>query len=341
MVTVTDMSDANVPLYKVLKGGKSCHGGDLKWSLPRGKNPGDWHEVRGNVALCHTGLHLTPNPAKWWMSGATAYLAEVDGEMVGDPITDDKVAVKRCRLIRKLSRSELEGFGLAAGGRTLAKALPKVSRAFTFIEAAWEGTPRTSWLRLNQTMRRALEIAISAEMPFNPDDFAKIDKEFRGGYWMGEIEDLYAAAIAARHVSACQSFEAWRRRAPFVWDGFRIGVGSSLSWDGLPATVTSFADDGGSLIACAYKPRKKHDDPLRIDRRFTISRAELQAAEKVRKVAEAERKDIEETMTSLWRRKSLRVSADTVKLWTPAQRSDARSWANGSGEKPAHVKGAA
>lgn len=36
-------------LYKILVDGKSCHGGDLVWSLPKGKKKGDWHTVDGKT----------------------------------------------------------------------------------------------------------------------------------------------------------------------------------------------------------------------------------------------------------------------------------------------------
>ncbi|MBK9272828.1 MAG: hypothetical protein IPM48_14680 [Saprospiraceae bacterium] len=53
-------------LYKILVDGRSCHGGDLKWSLPTKKGnkwiPGEWHEVKGDLKICERGLHLTKKP---------------------------------------------------------------------------------------------------------------------------------------------------------------------------------------------------------------------------------------------------------------------------------------
>src|SRR5690606_5021590 len=51
------------------------------------------------------GYHLTREPARWWREGAECYVAEWDGEHVG--YGGDKIAVRRCRLLRRLTASEL------------------------------------------------------------------------------------------------------------------------------------------------------------------------------------------------------------------------------------------
>jgi hypothetical protein len=101
-------------LYKVLVAGRSCHGGDLAWSLPSNGEPGSWHEV-ARVELCHSGLHLTSLPEAWWKEGATLYEAEAEG-VVGDDAAE-KVAAKRVRLIREVSTNEYA----AARGVTVAR----------------------------------------------------------------------------------------------------------------------------------------------------------------------------------------------------------------------------
>ena len=105
------------PLYKVLVDGESKHfqtnANDprhYRWSLPSKNDdgswtPGDWHEVEGEVVLCHNGLHVTPEPLDWWLDGCVVYRVEAEG-IVGDP-TDKredpqgrrKVAAKRVRLL--------------------------------------------------------------------------------------------------------------------------------------------------------------------------------------------------------------------------------------------------
>jgi hypothetical protein len=96
--------------YKVLVNGKSCHGGSLEWSLPKDNGdgthtPGAWHEVEGRLSLCNNGLHVTNKPAKWWATGATAYLCEVGEERT--EAETDKIAVRRCRLLKPLSKLEM------------------------------------------------------------------------------------------------------------------------------------------------------------------------------------------------------------------------------------------
>lgn len=97
--------------YKVLVNGRSCNGGHAEWSLPKKRGngtwkPGDWMpEVQGPLVLCASGYHLTREPALWWQEGAECYVAEWDGEHVGDGV--DKITVRRCRLLRRLTAAEL------------------------------------------------------------------------------------------------------------------------------------------------------------------------------------------------------------------------------------------
>jgi hypothetical protein len=103
--------------YKVLKDGRSCHGGTMKWSLPRKLpnekwKPGAWHEVP-EVALCRSGLHITRIPAVWWSDGLDVYEVEKgsQGNIVSSTDEYDKAAVKSCRLIRKIEGDELIALG--------------------------------------------------------------------------------------------------------------------------------------------------------------------------------------------------------------------------------------
>lgn len=93
----------NEKLYKVLMNGESMYGGDLKWSLPRkrgkGYQPGQWHEVEGDIRVCHNGLHLTSEPYEWYQLGSQVYEAEGAGESQTE---DDKTAFRRARLLRPI-----------------------------------------------------------------------------------------------------------------------------------------------------------------------------------------------------------------------------------------------
>ena len=97
-------------LYKVLVGGASCHGGDLRWSLPKREGetwmPGEWHEVEGDLERCSNGLHLTSDPARWWKPNCEIFLVEAE-DFDGDEDEDAKVVARRVRLLRQLSDEEL------------------------------------------------------------------------------------------------------------------------------------------------------------------------------------------------------------------------------------------
>lgn len=100
--------------YKVLKDGHSFHGGKMKWSLPNG-GPGEWHEVQGDLIMCRRAIHLTRTPANWFDPGARVYAVEVAGAVTkGD---GDKIAVRRCRLLRELDETELAEHGIFLSGK--------------------------------------------------------------------------------------------------------------------------------------------------------------------------------------------------------------------------------
>ena len=92
------MSDK--PLYKVLVDGKSCHGGTLKWSLPKNETPGDWHSFDGPLRMCERGIHLTESPFSWYKRGCEVYEAEYRGEILHD--SGNKACVREARLIREV-----------------------------------------------------------------------------------------------------------------------------------------------------------------------------------------------------------------------------------------------
>jgi hypothetical protein len=102
---------------KILINGESCHGGSLKWSLPKDGQPGDWHEVSGPVRTCQNGFHLTRQPVEWWPAAATAYLAEPDGKGDSEGDSDVKTAFPRCRLIREVTTAELAELGVFLAGQ--------------------------------------------------------------------------------------------------------------------------------------------------------------------------------------------------------------------------------
>ena len=90
-------------LYKVLdKDGRSCHGGNMQWSLPAKSNdgtwtPGEWMpEIKGEIIPCKNGYHLCREKDLMGWLRDTIWIAEVDGELVE---AEDKVVCRRVRLI--------------------------------------------------------------------------------------------------------------------------------------------------------------------------------------------------------------------------------------------------
>ena len=106
---------------KTLRDGASGHGGDHKWSLPVAQpdgtyTAGEW-TPRIAPLICAKGWHLTTQPALWWSheGNVAAYLAEYDGATSARE-GEDKIAVERCRLLRPLTKAELESCGIFTDG---------------------------------------------------------------------------------------------------------------------------------------------------------------------------------------------------------------------------------
>ncbi len=97
-------------LYKVLVDGKSCHGGELDWSLPTRNDdgsytPGEWMRVGGDLILCANAIHLTDQPSSWFLDGAQCWRAEYRGDTVGELLGswDSKIGVREARLLAPVS----------------------------------------------------------------------------------------------------------------------------------------------------------------------------------------------------------------------------------------------
>ena len=93
--------------YKILVDGKSCHGGDLKWSLPKKDGekwiPGEWHEVIGTTEMCRVGLHVTTKPYNWYKWNCECYEAGIDAAIDHG---DDKVLCRKARLIKPVAHPQ-------------------------------------------------------------------------------------------------------------------------------------------------------------------------------------------------------------------------------------------
>ena len=109
-MTQVNIDTETKPLYKVLVNGRSCHGGNMEWSLPTktkagNTKPGKWHTYEGDIVICNTGLHFTTDWQKWLKPNCTVYNAEATGIVAHD---DDgaKCVARRGRLLSEVKKPE-------------------------------------------------------------------------------------------------------------------------------------------------------------------------------------------------------------------------------------------
>ncbi len=144
-----------------------------------------------------------------------------------------------------------------------------------------QGATRFAWLRLNQSMREAVYLAVNSGMHFAKDDFERFISEFRGGYWIGaNHEGMYATAVKAGNLSACHAYEHWQQRKPFIFVGSRMFVGRDFHWEGRRVHCTSISQD--AFIAVA--PKGWEDGAAdrfnnKPDKRFRITREQIKACQ--------------------------------------------------------------
>lgn len=138
-----------------------------------------------------------------------------------------------------------------------------------------------AWRHINPMLSRAFSLAIVGNLVFEPDDFGKIVKDFRGSYWMGpDSEPWYTEAVKSGNESAVISMERWLGRQPFLFEGKRIHVGEQIRWNGQWVICTSIASD--SFNAKVNEEGEKK-------RVITIQREELEAYTQAQKLEVAER----------------------------------------------------
>ena len=102
-------------LYKVIiPDGSPCHGGNpsFRWPLPVMQEdgsfePGAWAEVDGEIVICERGLHLTSEPARWWLPDAQCYVAEYAADEQPLHEGGDKYCGSRARLLRPSNWAEV------------------------------------------------------------------------------------------------------------------------------------------------------------------------------------------------------------------------------------------
>lgn len=173
----------------------------------------------------------------------------------------------------------------------------KLSPAVELLQLTWGGSYNSklwSWARLNRCMYDALHLTIEAGLDFGLDDFRYISKYFKWGYWVGDAEGVYCHAVVTNNMSAIKAFEQYHNRKPFivgdvlqVWryqdthrNRGRLAVGTHFTWQGARATVTSFDDKNGKVIACTYKPQERDErgyltGVLKVEHIYKLTHKEL------------------------------------------------------------------
>ena len=177
-----------------------------------------------------------------------------------------------------------------------------MSPAMKFLQMIWkhEGYQMSySWLRLNQSMRQGLHLAITAGMKFDPDDFkiimsdprgASLASGYNGGYWIGEKgnEECYSLACANNEhrqasPSAIKMIEKWLNRKPWLLhhrqgDPTRLCVGAQIAWPPakdakMTLEVTSFGKN--DTMNLAQREYQEQHGRCVIVKRFKVTREQL------------------------------------------------------------------
>jgi len=177
-----------------------------------------------------------------------------------------------------------------------------------------------SWTRLNGSLADAVRLAITAGLRWDPEDFGTMMRE-SGLHIPGEVETYRTSACACGNASAADAFDHYQgRKAINVGKWWHYGkphesgigrlnlrrVYIGFSWweggvmgtpeEGELYTVTSFADDGESVIACSHYPYEA-GKPAQIKSRRTFDRSYFSPPippEETKKVTARVRKAAEE-----------------------------------------------
>ena len=146
-----------------------------------------------------------------------------------------------------------------------------------------------SWQAFNNTLRATLDVAITSGFRFHKDDFKTLHGRYKLYCWPSweDGEGYYNLAASVGNISACQAFETWTGRKPFIFPSDekynspsrRLTLTDKFIWKGNPVKVTSFKDDQNTLIACSYKdPQDQY--PAKIKHIYKITNKDMAAERK-------------------------------------------------------------
>jgi len=146
----------------------------------------------------------------------------------------------------------------------------KKSIAYEFVNYAWKNENTDSYLRINNLMRTALNLAIEANMEFHEDDFSTILNKMSGGYWFGcnsngkgKGESFYSNAINSRNTSAIKSYEKWVGLKPFILNNNRMHSGSKFKDEKYCYSVTGFDFEERKIYLVAYEIADRKEEGRR------------------------------------------------------------------------------
>lgn len=92
-------------------------------------------------------------------------------------------------------------------------------------------------------------IAIKSKMRFDPDDFKRIIEIIGDKYYRPQEWD-YEMMIESGNLSAQIAYERWKDREAFWFAGEKLYVGKRILLRGNGMRVTSFSDDGNTVVVC-------------------------------------------------------------------------------------------
>lgn len=327
-------------LYKLTSDGRSPHT-HYEWTIPTRGEPGQWHAIEGAVKPHSNGFHLTSDPKQRWRNGFEVWRVETDGEVLRvneDDVNCDEWCAAKVRLVVRLSPAELDALNVGVdrswrssyrASRFTRKRIPEgESPAVRLIRIVHDhaGTSgnKSGENLANTCMQKALDLAIEARMEFGPDDVKTIAAMYDGI----ATEWRYAGFVQSGNLSACKSWEKFDGLTPWIWQGERLYSGARLPWAGRDCKVTTFGHD--KLVVCSYHVSKWRKDAesrdSKVEKRFTVTREALAAADRAWTAGAALRAEIEATDKAL-DRTGAPVSGYLIALWTAEERTAARTWA--------------
>jgi hypothetical protein len=334
------------PIYAVLHDGE-CLITRVAWPLPSRAEPGEWRVVDSDLTQ-QNGIWLTMDPKEGYRVGHEVYRAEVEGNVLQtDRRSGGKPLIARkARLVSRLTSAEMDALGIGVEKKwkssrygyrspgTIRKRIPTgTSPAMKLItvvhDHALTNCKRKGDNLFNTVMGKAFALAIESGMAFALSDFADFTK-MRSGGWL-DNEWSYGTCVESGNVSACKSWESWKKREPWMWQGSRLYVRAKVFWAGRDCRVTSIDDKAGTINLCSYKPQPRDKrghtrDVEKIDRRFVVKRETFALAEKQKRRGDKlqeEIVEIQKTMEAV----DAKVDRYLIALWSEAQIAEVMEWA--------------